>query len=399
MADLFLADFDFEHRLPDPQRGTRWTLTEAARRLNAELACVWSAIAREGDFVRLSAAIEPGFFEHLAECGLPRLRPLFDDDRRANFADVRQVIPWGWTDDVRRWADRRGIPYVAPPQDVVARANSRGFSTELERETNGGGLRGAAVIRSFDDLSQALAGLRSHRGRWVVKAEFGMSARERMIGMGDTPDRRTADWIRLRLARDGAVYFEPWVERLEEFAAHFTIPREGPPTFDGIAHMLADEWGRYRGSRFDHDTDLEARWRGWIDEFGMRAASRFRAMGYFGPVGIDVCRYLDADGTPRLRFFQDINARWTMGALARGFRKLLRPGEFGVWLHVPWPTDAADAPRRAFERFEARLPTAARAVRTSPYLVDGRANAHGTCVLIAETAEARDAAERLAFAD
>src|SRR5690606_13053877 len=146
------------------------------RRLNADLACVWCAIAREGDFVRLPAAIEPGFFEHLASHGLPALNPVFDGDRRAAFADAAQVVPWGWTDDVRRWADRRRLPCSAPPQEVVARANSRLFSTELELELTGANPPGTAIVHSFDDLARALAGLRSHRDRWVVKANFGMSA-------------------------------------------------------------------------------------------------------------------------------------------------------------------------------------------------------------------------------
>ncbi|MEX0700495.1 MAG: hypothetical protein WD069_00215 [Planctomycetales bacterium] len=394
MSRLHLANLDFEHRLPDAQRGTRWTLTEAARRLNAELACVWSGIAADGDLVRLPAPIEPGFFDHLVEQELPRLHPVFDGDRRSKLRSVEAVNPWGWTDDVRRWADRRGLPHSAPQQDVVARANARGFSTEMEREL-GVELPGSAIVSSFDDLTRALAGLRSHLDRWVVKAEFGMSARERMIGMGSAPDRRTADWVRLRVARDGAVYFEPWVERLEEVGVHFTIPPDGPPRFDGVAAMLSDAWGRYRGSRFERDPVLETRWRPAI-EAGTRAAARLAELGYFGPLGIDACRYRDAEGAVRLRPLQDVNARWTMGALARGFRRLLRPGEFGTWLHVPWPTDSPDGPRRAFEALQARLPAGTRAIRTSPYEAGNRPNAHGTLVLIAGTVEVRDAVEELA---
>lgn len=396
MPRLFIANFDFEHRLPRPQTGPRWTLTEAARRLNAGLACAWCAIAGEGDFIRLPAPVEPGFFEYLEACGLPRLRPVFDSTRRAELSEVEDVIPWGWTDDVRRWADRRRLPFSAPPQEAVARANAREFSMELEREL-GGGLPGAAIIRSFDDLSRALARLRlhpPHRNRWVVKAEFGMSARERMIGMGNAPDRRTADWIRLRLARDGAVYFEPWVERVEEVGIHFTVPLEGPPVFEGVAAILSDEWGRYRGSRIERDPHLEARWSEAIAT-GARVAGRLSEIGYFGPLGVDACRYRNEDGGISERLIQDINARWTMGALARGFGRLLAPGEFGTWLHSAWPDDEATAPRRAFESLAERLPAGARLVRTSPYVIGDKANPHGSFVVIASTAASRAAVKDL----
>jgi hypothetical protein len=381
VARLFFGNFDFEHRLPAAQRGRKWSLTAAAKRLNAELACAWAGIASDGDAIRLPAAIEPGLLDLLAEQGLPRVRPVFDSDRARDVREFGEIVPWGWTDDVRRWADRRGLPYRAPPQEAVARANARSFSAAIETEL-GTALPGAATIRSLDDLARALRGLRSHRGRWVVKAEFGMSARERMIGMGESPDRRTADWIRARIARDGVVHFEPWVERVAEAGVQFAIPETGPPTFEGIAPLLADVWGRYRGSRFEVDLTFESERRGAI-EAGREVARRAAALGYFGPLGIDACRWRDLDGEIHLRPVQDVNARWTMGALARGFRRLLAPGEAGTWLHFAWPTDAPDGPRRAFEKFRAQLPPGVRAIRTSPFEVEGRPNAHGTAAVIA----------------
>jgi hypothetical protein len=73
-----------------------------------------------------------------------------------------------------------------------------------------------------------------------------------------------------------------------------------------------------------------------------------QAIGYFGPVGIDVMRYAHQSGEVRLRCLQDLNARWTMGRLALGWKSQFQPGESGIWLHGRWPTERvqAEAARR-----------------------------------------------------
>ena len=106
--------------------------------------------------------------------------------------------------------------------------------------------------------------------------------------------------------------------------------------FEGVTPLLTDERGEYRGNRFAVPDDIKSIWSSSIDT-AQQIAQKLQAMGYFGPLGIDAVRYRDRDGKLRLRPLQDINARYTMGRLALGFRRLLKRGETGIWLHLRQP--------------------------------------------------------------
>lgn len=389
MRTLYVANFDFEHRLgghPLKQ------LPEVVRRLNAELACVWTAAARAGDLVWTPEPVEPSFFNKLSQHGFPELHGV---SRPGEVAGQVRVIPWGWTSGIRDWGERHGWLYTAPPQEVVDEVNARRFSFALEEEW-GVGLPGAVSVGSLDELHETLRAWPHADSPWVLKADFGMSARERMLGRGHEPAESAVNWTRKRLESDGVVFLEPWVERLEEAGLQFAIDESGRVVLEGVTRLLTDETGHYRGSRFAPDETTADRWTEAVN-VGRRAAERIAAEGYFGPLGIDAVRYRAADGSVRGRPLQDVNARHTMGGLSRGFRRLLRKGEAGTWLHVRWPDDGPEAPRRWFERIENTLPPSVRLIRTSPYRVGGRVTRFGTLVVIAGSTEALEEAEQMIF--
>lgn len=321
MRRLFSGNFEFEHELAHPGRQLSATL----RRLNAELATSWLAVAQDGDFVWTPAPINEQFFEEAAQHGLPRVVPVSDPQR---IEPPVEFCPWGWTEPLRRWATRHGWRITAPPQSAVRRANSRRLSATLEHEWNVG-LPGACVVDSLSSLHEASRSLSARP--WVIKAEFSMSARERILGRGE-PSPQSLRWIASRLRTEGVLFFEPWVERLSEAGLQFEVSAKGKPRFLGLTPLLCDLSGQYRGSRFTWTSDDERTFASAIDT-GLRVAERLQAIGYFGPLGIDAMRYRDTEGNEHLRPVQDLNARWTMGRLSLGFRRLLQPGETGVWLH------------------------------------------------------------------
>jgi hypothetical protein len=92
---------------------------------------------------------------------------------------------------------------------------------------------------------------------------------------------------------------------------------------------LVDERGQYVGSWFHDDRALADEW-GEAIEIQRLVLERVQILGYTGPVGIDAMKYRDSRGQVRIRPLQDINARWTMGRLALGWRDLLAPGETGL---------------------------------------------------------------------
>jgi hypothetical protein len=328
MPRLFLGNFDFEHRLADPIR----QLPAKLERINAELASSWLAIADDGDYLWTPQPIEASFFEQSVRDGLPRVIPV------VSFNDVPrgvECIPWGWTDDVRRLCDKQGWVRNDPPHEAVHAGNSRRFSAALEREWLCG-LDFAGEATSLHEIERLIA-FHGADSRWVVKAAFGMSGRERILGCGP-PTVTDRNWIDKRLASDGVVFFEPWVERLEEVGIQLDIPRKGDYIqLNGIVPMLVDERGQYTGSWFAPRVkptwaDSLPFWNSTMDVV-VRAAMRLQELGYFGPLGIDAMRYRAPNGEIRLRPLQDINARWTMGRLSLGLRRWLQPDESGCWRH------------------------------------------------------------------
>ena len=347
MPRLFLGNFDFEHRLADPTR----QLPAKLERINAELASSWLAIADDGDYLWTPQSIEPSFFEQAVRDGLPRVIPVvsFDDVPRGVVC-----IPWGWTDDVRRLCDKHGWIRSDPPDEAVRAGNSRRFSAALEREWLCG-LDFAGEATSLQEIERLIA-FHDPESRWVVKAEFGMSGRERILGCG-SPTEADRNWIEKRLASNGVVFFEPWVERLDEVGIQINVPREGDPELIAFVGMRVDERGQYAGSHFaprerKGSTSMVSGWRN-MTGIALRTAKRLQSVGYFGPLGIDAMQYRAADGLVRWRPLQDINARWTMGRLSLGLRRLLQQRDVGFWRHgSQGPAESAFEMFREFVRAE-----------------------------------------------
>jgi hypothetical protein len=361
---FFLGNFDFEHRLADPRFEPSTTL----KRLNAELATCWLSIAQDGDYVWTPLPIAPEFFREAMSSGLPAVIPV------TSFSDVprgTRCVPWGWSRDVRILAEQFGWETNAPTEQAVLLANSRATSFDWEQDWNVG-LPGAKRIETLEQFDTATS-QRNPEERWVVKAEFGMSARERILGRG-TPKEPDISWVRKRLTSGKVVFFEPWVDRVQEVGLQFDIPLDGSPQLIGIAPMLVDSRGQYVGSYFSTEGSSEfSNTNIWQDAIhvALRAATQLQANGYFGSLGIDAMAYRLADGSCRIRPLQDINARWTMGRLSLGWRRLLKPDECGCWYHGPATS------------FESVVPfNVTRTINTSPPQVGHEACRHRSRVLI-----------------
>ena len=337
---LFLGNFDFEYRLAEPSHEPSGKL----RRLNAELATSWLAIAEDGDFLWTPAPIDPSFFQQIATAGMPRVIPVTSLDHLP--ADI-ECIPWGWSQEIYQLAAQRKWDITAPPLESVRISNSRATSNRLEQEWNVG-LSAAGEVSSIDELTTRIESLPSPADRWVVKAEFGMSARERIIGHGALLPS-DENWVRRRFASGKSVYFEPWVNRIDEFGIQLDVPITGEPVVVGITPMLVNERGQYAGSWFQFpESRFSCSVPYWHDatNIALRAAKVLQSQGYFGPLGIDAMIYSDSKGERQLRPLQDINARWTMGRLSLGLRRFCQKGEEGVWCHGPIPTSLGDLTHR-----------------------------------------------------
>ena len=327
MRRLFLGNFHFESELA-VARG--WNPAASLLRMSAERTPSWIALADEGDLIWTPEPIADSFWESLAAQGLPQVRSASEPPE-----EEFELVPWGWSLSTRKLGGRTS----QPTDEAVRLGNSREWSFELEEQL-GVALPGAARIERIEGLADVVRRSASQYGEaetehaWVIKANFGMAARERILGRGSTLTTANERWLQRRLQSDGAVFFEPWLRRRAEVGIQWTLPKSGhgQPELQGITPLLTDKLGGYRGSEFSLDAMIPTEWQRAVD-VSQQAALRLQQTGYFGPLGIDAAIYEDSAGHALARPLQDINARYTMGRLALGFRTLLRPGERGVWQH------------------------------------------------------------------
>lgn len=349
---LFYGNFDFEAGLTGQSASA-----PAVRRIQAELATAWIAVADEGDAIWCPESIPPEFWDGLVAQGLPRVIPIGPGSPVPHDAEF---VPWGWNSDAVAWARRHGLTPAPPSLDIVRAANSRRFSFTMERET-GTAPTGSAACGTWEDLAARIREFGD--ARWVIKAQYSHAARERLLGNGP-PNETTEQWARKRIARDGAVYLEPWVERLAEVGVQWDLRDGEAPRLVGVTPLLCHPDGRYLGSVF-RSAATEPWWDEAVD--GTRpVAERLARDGYFGPLGIDAMLYRDG-AAQRVRPIQDINARWTMGRLSLGWRRLPHQDAEGLWLHGEIPQNLGDA--------------ASRTLATTPAEIGGKPINHCTTVL------------------
>ena len=112
--------------------------------------------------------------------------------------------------------------------------------------------------------------------------------------------------------------------------------------FKGVTRLLNDERGQYSGSLFGNpwrevDKDclkiLHSATKRGINGFGDWLAKylseKLKACAYRGPLGIDCFIYKNREGELKVRPIVEMNFRHTMGRVALGFEKFLKPGRTG----------------------------------------------------------------------
>lgn len=401
MPRLFFGNFEFEHELSRESASAARPAPPALARAHrpavghagAELAWAWLAVAEADDFIMTPAEMNHDDFAALAEIGLPLPRFVHRLRQIVAARDV-EFVPWGWSYSVATFARLHGWTCRNPPLDTVFRANSRAFRFELERQMRIS-LPGAALITSLADLENILNEQLAKPHGWLLKANFGMSGREALRGRGTNLDEKTRNWAQKRLERVGPIVFEPIVECVAEAGIQLDIPHSGPPEVVGVTPLLADRTGAYRGSRFGCPANELRVWRPAV-KASLLAARALQRLGYYGPLGTDAMQYRDVDGQLRLRPLQDVNARYTMGRLALGFRRILPAGWCGTWVHF----SDRHMDRGELEKWIGGLHVSkskARAVVASPRMIGSRRAEHHAALLLAASPGLRSELEGALF--
>lgn len=336
MPRLFVGNFQFEHELAEGTRRQSAALDE----LESRLALNWVALANQGDLIYIPPTrnsnpelqIEAREVFARAFLDLTGIEPQIIS-RLREIRDVSRVelVPWGWTSSM----ERLGLEYQwecsLPPLAVVRKINSRVFRWLIEQQLQIA-LPGSAMLSSVDQLEAHLQICGECPRGWVLKANFGMSGRERILGRTRELTDSMRHWITRRSVQSGPMIFEPWLERIDECGIQWDVPQHGPPELIGVLPLITDNTGAYRGSYLAQQYAQIPEWQEAI-EYSRQVATIVQQEGYFGPLGTDAMRYRDSSGKTRVRPLQDLNGRYTMGRLAWGLMKFLKSGNCGAWVH------------------------------------------------------------------
>ena len=371
MNRFFYGNFDFEDQL-------RGEVNRPARveRLLLELASSWLAVADAGDRIWCPGTLPVEFLASLSQWGLPA--DIFVSAAREIPARM-DLVPWGWSLAAVEFGEQHGLVVEAPPRDVVRLANSREYSAPREEPPDDDS-DFATLCRTLGQVLACVERLPATTA-WVIKANWSHAARERILGRGPMISNADIQWVKQRLARDGVVCWEPWLQREAEIGIQWHIPRGGPPQLVAITELLVDARGQYVGTRalagsvafrsakgrpFAERKATLPEWALPAAEATRPAVNDLAQRGYFGPVGIDAMRYIHPDWNfARTRPLQDINARWTMGRLAVGWFEKLGTESSITWRHGPHRSSEVAEP--GIER-----------IATSPDTIDGIPVSHRT---------------------
>jgi len=343
MSRLLLGNFHFEHELADPH-GSRRTPSKSIQRMIDELTPCLIPLARPGDAILTNLSFPPEFIERLVAAGLPEVSCHHSSE--AGLSNLTGQ-PWGWSQAALTRLTQSGCRIVSPDLAAIATGNSRAFSMAVEQELSAA-LPGASILSSTDELPMIVAdAARIWRRepvdlKWVIKAEFGMSGRERLVSCGQQLTEPQRRWVAARTPGTNRVYFEPWVESLSEISTQWELPQSGDaPDRIGITQLLSDRFGQYLGNQPRSLATLEETLHrlcpGALDRIlaaGESVARRLMSRDITGPLGIDAMIYRGPDGQPAVRPVQDINVRFTMGRVACELHRRLNPDGSTAWLHT-----------------------------------------------------------------
>ncbi|WP_437188349.1 hypothetical protein SH668x_001793 [Planctomicrobium sp. SH668] len=345
MSRLFFGNFAFEDGIDPGRNATRQVI-----RLEAELACIWLAVADDGDLIFTRSKLPESFWDEMQRFGLPKVIPV-TAEQLPNF-HPDEIVPWGWTPQVLRLASSLRLPIVAPEQDVIWNANSR-RSAFLHCQANNQLLPGESIAATTQEALAAISRILDSSSEWLVKPVQGQSGRGHLRGK-DLPTEKELSTLQRLLERQKYLHIEPVLEVEMELGSQWEIPQQGEPRILGITQLFSDPRGGYSGTKVPPEAKFEPFRQQLIREQENFARELQRSL-YFGPVGIDAMIFKSQNGLI-LRSIQDVNARWTMGRIAWEWSQRLQrlnptksPG--GTWLH------AHDQPR-------------ADAIPLSPKLID-----------------------------
>ena len=232
------------------------------------------------------------------------------------------VLAWSPTPSVLALVHCVGLSVpVAPPLDVLKRANHRRFQHEVARRVAGGAefFAHSAFVEPEPDLDAQVHAMTRRLSNppplgqgWHLERAYGFAGKgARRLTGSPTPD--DARWLRDSLLR-GGILVEPWVCIVRELSIHGFVGATSVVIGEPCAQQC-DEFGAPasitvlspQAGTFTTEHAVPR-----LREAAHAAAESLCAIDYSGPFGIDAFVFSDERGE-HVNPLSDLNARFTLG--------------------------------------------------------------------------------------
>jgi hypothetical protein len=221
--------------------------------------------------------------------------------------ELRRGVAWCPTPSAlaRLAAAGAQVP-VAPGLDTLREANASRFTYDVL----GARLTDAQVVSSLDAAEAWLAARPPSEPVWLKRA-FGAAGRGKLRAHGGALAPHTRAFLSSAELSLGVV-LEPHVGITLEVSQHALLAPSGSLVIGAPCVQQVDR-GRFVSVRPALERELDRSEAESLGDTLRRLAEALHRMGYFGPLGVDAYRYVDAKGLTRWNPCGELNARYTMG--------------------------------------------------------------------------------------
>ncbi|MBK8406924.1 MAG: hypothetical protein IPL19_02945 [Sandaracinaceae bacterium] len=221
--------------------------------------------------------------------------------------ELRRGVAWCPTPSAlaRLAAAGAQVP-VAPGLATLREVNASRFTYDVL----GPRLPDAQVLSSLDAAETWLAARSPSEPVWLKRA-FGAAGRGKLRAHGGALAPHTRAFLSPAELSLGVV-LEPHVDITIEVSQHALLAPSGSLVVGAPCVQQVDR-GRFVSVRPALPRELDPREAESLGATVHRLAAALHRAGYFGPLGVDAYRYVDAHGLTRWNPCGELNARYTMG--------------------------------------------------------------------------------------
>lgn len=313
-----------------------------AQKVEHDLQALMMFVAKVDDVVWLDKKPTTTHLKTLTDAGfkIPQLVDSIDELGQRLF---EKFEPWGMSPRARAFREKLPINFrQSEPNPTLPEYASKVWASQLSPAQH----FPQRLCRSELEVKKAL-----FPGWSVIKAPYGASGRNalRIAPNGIEPEQHR--WIEKSLKLYGCLIIEPWVNRVADLSVQLDTGNATKP-FLAMTRFIADRRGQYIGHILNapwvglEAEDIRALYQHQyiktLHQTAETVATALRHAGHHGPAGFDAFLYRDEGNKLALRPLVEVNARYTMGRIAKAIESQIHPKATALWLHIPrhkldWP--------------------------------------------------------------